>query len=309
MWLQRFTKFVLEKRWQAFLLTFLITIIPIIIHLPVIGTLGILIAGFVTLRKGMVEGAVFTAAATLPILLVLYNNATHGPILWIVVCVPIISNILTYIFAEMLRRNNSWAAIMQIAALAGVLFISIIHMIYPNIATWWGLQLQDYYQQVVHASNLLKGNLTDAQLEAISNTKQFATGMFCAGALFNAFLQLMVVRWWEASIFNPGLLGKELRRIRLSHLAGYLYIASIIFGYIGNDVVLDVLPVSCLLFGVAGLSVVHYMFRQMHSPISWFWLLITYATLFFSLPLSIMLINLIALFDIWFDVRKKFTKI
>ena len=31
----------------------------------------------------------------------------------------------------------------QIAALVGVLVISVIHLAYPQVADWWGVQLQD----------------------------------------------------------------------------------------------------------------------------------------------------------------------
>ena len=58
--LHRLTAYLLKHRWQALALTFVCTFIP------VLGTLSILLAALVTLRKGVIEGAAFTLAAVLP---------------------------------------------------------------------------------------------------------------------------------------------------------------------------------------------------------------------------------------------------
>ena len=55
-------------------------------------------------------------------------------------------------------------------------------------------------------------------------------------------------------IYNPGSLRKELHRIRLSQLAGLLFLISMVFSYLGNSVVLDIMPVLYMLFCAAGLS-------------------------------------------------------
>src|SRR5690606_19843174 len=84
-----------------------------------------------------------------------------------------------------------------------------------------------------------KSAATDSQLETINVTKQFATGFMVMGILFNAILQLMVAAWWQASVFHPGSLKKQLHRIRLSQLAGLLFILSLVLSYLGNSVVID----------------------------------------------------------------------
>jgi hypothetical protein len=307
MWLQRFTNYLLRHRWKAIALTFAITFVPII------GIVGILIAALITLLQGVVFGAIFTAAATLPFIISFYISGTQGAalplVVWAAVGVAVLSNVLTWAFAVMLRRQASWSVILQIAALLGVLVISLVHLAYPGVTEWWATQLQSYYAQAQAVTGMLKNptpGSSSMQIEAINATKQYATGLIVGAVLFNAILQLMVARWWQAIVFNPGSLHKELRDIRLSQLAGVLFVASLVFCYLGNSVVLDIMPVLYMLFGAAALSLIHYLFGLMKSPTRLFWLSGLYIILIFSLPMSIVLIAMIALADIWLDLRKRF---
>lgn len=312
MWLQRVTNYLLKHRLRALALTFFIALISTV--LPVFGIISISIAALITLVRNAVEGAVFTAAATLPYLLSFFiSDRINLPVvIWAGIGVAVISNILTYVFAIMLRRKTSWSQLIQIGALFGVLVISVIHLADPDIADWWANQLQSFYPQASNALNLI----TDASssknqqlmLETINITKQYATGLMIAMVLFNAVLQLIVARWWQAVIFAPGSLRKELHNIRLSQLAGILFVLSMGLAYWGNSVVLDIMPILYLLFAMAGLSLIHYSFGLIYSSTRWFWLAVLYITLIFSMPMSILFIAILGLLDIWLDLRKRLKK-
>src|SRR5690606_1455052 len=97
MWLERITSYLLRHRYRAIALTFVVTFIPWI------GILGILIAALVTLCKGVVEGAIFTLAASLPYIIVFLfsgnDPSTFPLVLWAIMGVAVLSNVLTWIFA------------------------------------------------------------------------------------------------------------------------------------------------------------------------------------------------------------------
>lgn len=310
MWLEQVTHYILAHRWRALALTFAITFIP------VFSIFGILIAALMTLVRGVVEGAIFAVAATIPYIITFLLSDMHGNVspplaLWAAVGVAVLSNVLTWVFAVMFKRDASWSLILQVAALFGVLMISVIHLAYPEVADWWGLQLHSYYSQAVGAikSATTVSPANDAQLEAISNTKQYATGLMMSAILFNALLQLVVARWWQVVVFKTGNLRGELHRIRLSQLAGILFLFSLVFSYLGNPVVLDIMPILYLLFGVAGLSLVHYLFGVVNAPSKWFWLAVLYLLLIFAMPLSFFFLAILAVTDIWLDVRKRVKKV
>jgi len=309
---QRFTKYMLEHRLEAVLLTFGFTFIP------VLGVLGILFAALVTLRKGPAEGAIVTVAATMPYVFS-FMLASHDPnalpiVLWTAVMVAVVSNILTWVFASMLAWQLSWSRILQIAALIGVLVISVIHLQFANIADWWSAQLTSYYTQASKAmsevlNETANGGPSDAQLESIKMTKYYISGMIGSAILLNAVLQLVVARWWQSILYAPGVLRRELHHIRLSKMAGILFMVGIILSYIGNNsVVLDIMPIAYLLFAGAGLSLIHFFFGKMVSPTRWFWISLLYVAIIFAMPLSVVIVAMMALFDVWFDLRKRFGK-
>src|SRR5579863_6741690 len=99
--LQRFTNYLLAHQWQALLLVFAITFVPFI------GMLGILIAALFTLRKGVLEGALLTLAATLPYIISFFISSDHSTasiVIWAAIGVAVLSNVLTWAFAVMLYK-------------------------------------------------------------------------------------------------------------------------------------------------------------------------------------------------------------
>lgn len=307
MWLQRLTNYLLAHRWQTIGLAFVLT------FLPIIGILGVLVAALVTLRKGIFDGALLTLAVILPYFISFFISETSFvQMMWAGIGIAVLSNLITYAFAVMLYRKCSWSMILQVAALVGVLGISVIHLIFPNVAEWWGGQLQIFYTQAQAVTGALKAqgvSQPDLPMEAINATKQYATGFIIAGILFNGILQLIIGAWWQAVVYNPGSLKKALHNIRLSRLASILFALSLLLAYLGNSVVLDIMPVLYVLFGAAGLSLLHYMFGLMTPSAGWFWLTVFYILLIFSLPVSVIFVAMLALADAWIDLRLRFKKV
>jgi len=304
MWLQRLTSYLLEHRFRALLWVFFGTFVP------VIGVFGIVIAGLVTLCKGAYQGILLTLAATLPYVMSVYFSgdlqAGQPLFLWVAVAVAVISNLLTWVFAVMLRGHMSWSQILQVAALLGGLVVSVFHLLNPNVTDWWALQLSTYFTEVHNMTGALKSQaaLSDGQAQVIDNVKYYATGLIAVAVLLNSVLQVVMARWWQTIIFYPGKLRRELYSIRLSYLASILFVAGVLLSYWGNIVVLDIMPVLYALFAVAGLSLLHALFYQGKRQ-GWFVMILLYLGLIWLFPLSVILISAVAFLDSWFDFRKR----
>ncbi|HVE44943.1 MAG TPA: hypothetical protein VNC84_07450 [Gammaproteobacteria bacterium] len=316
MWLLKVTNFILLHRKKALAMTFGIT------FLPVLGALGILIAAFVTLIKGPKEGALFSLAAIAPYLISFAfsggGEASTPLVLWAALGVAVVSNLLTWVFAVMLYKRASWSMVVQTAALLGVLFVSVVHLINPKVESWWNTELQRYYEAAKEIETVTdKTAAVDnqiAQSEAIKISSHYATGFMSAAVLINALLQLAVARWWQSVAFKPGSFRQEMHNIRLSRLAGLLFGVSLTLAYWDNlsywdnSVVLDMMPILYALFTVAGLSLIHFLFGLKKLSVSWFFLSIVYITLAFLLPGSVIFVSMIALIDIPIDVRARLQK-
>lgn len=282
---------------------------------PLLGLIGILIAAFVTLVAGAVWGGIFTIAATLPYLITFYVTYTQphdAAVLFPLsfgVGFAVLTNVLTWALALVLKWEKNWSILLQLTALFGVLVVSIIHLIYPEVATFWGETLTTSYQYAHHTLITFQPepqNDLKQTTEAIQLFKYIATGIFVVCMLGNAIIQLIVASWWQNAVFKTANLQKALHHIRLTPLAGGLFIICLVFFYLGNPLVLDILPIPTVLFAAAGLSLIHYMAGLARSSLSWFLLAVFYVTLFGFMPRSTILIFLLALLgfaDIWLDVR------
>lgn len=310
MLLKRLTDYLLRHHQLALLSTFLVT------FLPVVGVLGMVYAGFVTLIYGAVTGGIFTLAATVPFvisfILVKSNPAFPALVMWVAYAFPVLINALIWVFAVMLARRMTWSELMQCAALLGGLTISVLHLVYPDVTTWCWEHIRTFFlqtQQMAAMSKQAVATLDPQHMQVLNLMKDSALGIIVVLILLTAITQLIVSAWWQAVCFNPGQLRRDLHQIRLSTLAGYLFAAAILLSYFGNRVISDIMPVLYLLFAAAGLSVVHYFAATWQTSKAWLWLLVFYVVVFFTMPISLKILSIIALIDTWADLRQRLKKV
>lgn len=298
--LKRCTDFILQSRLQAMGVAFLCA------YIPLLGSLGIIIAGLVTLRRGALEGLCVAIAASLPYAIKLYTVSTSQSDMIIVeLLLNIASNGLVWLFAVMLRRYNNWGMLLEHSILLGIIIVGFVHLFYPEVQVWWNKQLTIYATKTAAVMSGVSNAspLDPRQANVIKLVTSYATGLFVVSILFNVMLQLVLARWWQAVMFNPGGLRSELRQIRLSHVMGVLFIVAFVLAWLGSSTVMDMMPLLFAAFGAAGLSFMHYYLATVKNTLAW--LVILYLLLIWIFPLSVMLLAVIALFDVWMDLRNR----
>ncbi len=302
MFLRRFTQLVLQNRLLAMGIAFVLTFIPWL------GTISVLIAGLVTLRKGAVEGGLVFIAATAPYLFYFTHLADLEQTTIIFLCVVLASNLLTWIFAVLLREYSNWNFVLELTIFIGIVFISGVHIFNPDIQVWWQAEIMAYFK-AFSVKDLFGGTGISpkdmqTQMAAFANHYAvYATGFAAAGVFFNSLLQLLLARWWQAAMFNPGGLRKELHQIRLSHIAGIVFIIGVIFSYFGNKLSLDIIPVMYMIFCAAGLSLLHCV--VVVTNMAWLLLAFVYLGLILVPQLGFMVVAFVGLLDTWLDFRKR----
>ncbi len=298
--LRRVTDFILQNRLQAMAVAFVVA------YIPLLGSTSILIAGLVTLRKGAIEGALVFCAATIPALLGYYTTSTptqQAGMALMAVGIVILSNILVWLLAVLLRCYNNWSLLLNFSLLLAFITVIIVHSIYPDIQHWWGMQLTAYLTRATAMLSGLPETDMKTQLQAINTIKPYATGLIAVSLLLNALLQVALSRWWQATLFNAGELRKELYSIRLNYTMGGLFILVLLASFWHNPTVTDVQPVFYGFFCVAGLSLAHSLLAS--AKYSGFWLLLVYVATLLLLPESVMFIALISLLDVLFNFRQR----
>lgn len=304
--LRRFTDFILRGRTQAMGVAFVLA------YIPYLGSISILVAGLVTLRRGALDGFLTFFAATLPYVLHFLMAHTAADALTefanVAMIALIVSNGLMWLYAVMLRRYSNWGFVLDLSAVLGIVFVLVIHLINPDIQQWWADQLTDYFKKTTEmVTNLNQDKvtaLTEAQAQVVLALKGYATGLLVSSVILNVLLQLGIARWWQAVMFNPGGLRPELYQIRLSHAVGVIFIIVCGLSYWLGGTLSDMVPVLYGLFCVAGLSLIHNLLSRVKG--GWFWIGLVYLLTIVLFPMSLGIISVLALIDIWSNFRKRF---
>jgi hypothetical protein len=256
----------------------------------------------VTLRRGAAEGAWLMALAGLgAVALTGLALGTPWPMLEVLpACwLPL------WLLALVLRATVSLARTFQVAALLGLLGVAGFYLALGDPAVWWGGVLGQWERTLMSLAP--PGQPADqATLEQLlALLRQWAPylpGQAVGAALLFVLAGLLLGRWQQALLFNPGGFRPEVHQLRLGRPLAALTLA--LFGaalLTGWPPLSNAALVLSLLYTVQGVALVHAMaFKRRLSPA---WLLLFYLLLLVP-PLSQGVMAL-GVADAWADFRNR----
>ena len=266
-------EFVMSGRKQAIMAVIFLGLIPLV------NLLNPVVVGLMVLRKGVLEVAIIFAWAILPI----------GA--WAIVgdIAPLIMLFGISGLAWLLRETESWETTL-LATIAIGLSVEIYLRLQPAV-------LDGLFQQLELL--LVTNNLQGIQLEDLRESIGSFIGV---GYMFLAIVLLILARWMQATLFNPGGFQKEFHQLRIGQkmalgLAGLMLLGSYQLLIPQSWVFYLILP---LLF--SGIALMHAV--VVNKKLSSLWLVAFYALLIVS-PTVLLLIVLLALIDSWYDFRSR----
>ncbi len=244
---------------------------------------GAAAAALVTLRKGMTEGAFVVFWALLPAIAVLSYGQDVGPL-----CMLLVSAVA----AEVLRSSRSWPLALCAAVVGGLVSALILYH-----------SAQDYLAGILAT---VQPMLDQLQTQSRGQLPQILTGDIAAvigsSTVLWSGLALMLARWWQALLYNPGGFREEMWSLRLPAVVTVVLVAAmLLFSQAGE--VYRFWGVMCLLpLIAAGLSLVHGLVGRL--ALGRVWLVVFYIALLLFGPLWAVLI-LAAIVDSWIDIRRR----
>ncbi len=268
-------KFVMKGRKQAIIAVLLPGLIPIV------NLLSPVIVGLVMLRKGMQEALHILIWAILP----LGGWAIAGD------PVPLIMLLGITGLAGLLRASGSWEFTL-LAAIAVGLGVEVYLRLQPAVLDLIFSQMQPYFSD---------NNIQGEQQIALRDILPSIMG---AVYMFLSLLLLMLSRWMQAALFNPGGFQKEFHLLRVKQKVALLLVALIM---LANFEIL--IPPGWMLYLIlplmfSGFALAHAVVAA--KKLSSLWLAALYALI--MLPLIADLVVLIALLDSWYDFRSRLQK-
>jgi hypothetical protein len=264
---------------------------------PPLSLLAGAVVGLVALRVG--SGAALTVAAFAALLLgvVLLLTGVHpfaGILGGLAQWLPVIA------LAQVLRATVSWRITLAAGSLVAGSVVFLLHLVVPNLEAQWirlGLDLLQPF--------LLANALDVQQVTAVlTQMAPYLTGLLAGMFLLGQWLSLLLARYWQALLYNPGAFGTEFRQLQLGHVLGVATGLLALAGYgLGLALALQLAFLLAIAFFLQGLAIAHALRHDFQ--LSAFWLTGLYVLLFFALPQLFLLLTLLGIIDSVVHLRRR----
>ncbi len=290
--------YVVRGRLQATLVAAVSALLALI--LPPLACFSGAAVALVTLRMGLQEGLLLTLAALLVIGGVGWPLLSPEPFnaAFVAILLPSV-----LVMAVSLRRTARPARSVILATLMVTAAVLTFHLGTDDVVGWWYAKLQEsvseFLPQLAETERL-------QLMESLKNIAPMMTAGAAAALSISLIASLMLGRWWQAVLYNPGGFGEEFGRFSLGKAAALVLVLSIALLPLTELKLLyqDIFVVLLVPFAVQGLAIVHVLVRQRLANSGW--LVALYVLLIVAMGQMILLLAFIGAMDNWFDFRRFF---
>lgn len=294
--MQTLASFIMKGRLQAILVAATTAMLGLL--LPPMILISSAAIGLVTLRQGPKEGLTIFLGAVVGV----------AGLAWVTLNAPIsalafvpVAWLPLWIVAAVLWLTVSLPLALQAITLYGAIVVTLFHVVLPDPVVWW----RDVLEQLAPALQAAHvGSNTTTTSNLIDALAPVMTGVTGSSLVMTSILALLLARWWQSVLYNPGGFAKEFYQFKLGRVNTLVAIAifalAVLPGYgLFNDLsVLIFVP-----FMFQGLALIHALANK--KRLHWVWLLALYVLLLFLLPQLVTLLALIGLSDNWIDFRRR----
>lgn len=278
--------FIMRGRMQATLVVAISAVMPLLFWL------GAAAGSLVLLRRGFQDAKSVLALGLLPALAWWLLGSDHDPRALLVL-------LGSATLAQVLRSSESWIRVLLVSIALGLVYAVVLGAVFrPHIEVMsQGLSkvlpmaLGDFYQQMPVEER--------ARLDALMPL--LLTGMIAAMLQIVSLSCLILGRYWQAMLYNPGGFGREFRTVRIPRGLALMLLACMVVGpNIGNQLAM-LTPLCSVPLAFAGLALIHALVAEKH--LARFWLVGLYVTLLVLINLIYPLLVVLAIVDSLIDFR------
>lgn len=258
--------------------------------LPLLYWLGAAAGCLVLLRRGLKDALGVLALGLLPAL-----------IWWLQLGDPRVLLVLlgSSSLALVLRASESWVRTLLVSVALGLVYSVMlgaafrpqIEVLAQEIVKILPLALGDLYQQLT----------VDERARFASLIAPVLTGLIAALLQVVSVLSLILGRYWQALLYNPGGFGREFRSIRIPAGPAMLLLACMVVGPNFGPQMALLAPICSVPLVFAGLALIHGLVAR--KRLAKFWLVGLYVTLLLFMQLIYPLLVVLAIVDSLIDFR------
>jgi len=272
-------QFILKGRTQAIVVAVLAALLPLLFWISAAAV------SLVTLRKGATKGGFILVWALLPAIM----WARQGDFS------PIIVIIGSYLLAVVLRSSVSWQRVIQVALFLTLLAGFLQQQFNGEVLAQVVQGVQNLMMQSPQTKNSLSGEsqwLLQATL-GVFDTLHFAMMLS----------SVLLARWWQSKLYNPGGLQLEFHQLRFSPIFTLALLALTVAATSSGGEFIRWVPIMVAPLVIAGLALAHGSVAKRSLGRSW--LVALYIATFVLGPYVITMLVFFAAIDTFVDIRNK----
>lgn len=206
--------------------------------------------------------------------------------------------------ALLLRLTVSLPLTLQGGALLGVVAVVATYLAVGDVASFWQSALDAGFGPLLESA--AAGPEVQALRDLLLAWAPRFTGLLASAALFSVVVSLLLARWWQSLLYNPGGFRVEFHGLRLDRRLGLALVLLLAAGGFGggplSGFAADLAMPLLMAFALAGIGLVHALAARAQN--SAFWLVGFYVLLVVLQPLAL-LVALAAVADSWLDIRRR----
>jgi hypothetical protein len=255
--------------------------------------------GLVTMRKGAREGLLILTAS-----IVLFVSVSLVTVQTLKADLMVLSVLWlgTWVVAQVYRTMSTPAWMINGVGLIGIASVIGFYLVVADPAGFWLVMLDHYLRPVFVQQQLLSSSAELDQL--LKMLAGVLTGGLAALVCVVLIVSLLLARWWQAMLYNPGGFRREFHALRLGKGTATVLIALLIVSLIGKFAIsTDMATVLWLLYFFQGMAVIHSLIGMAGMSIGW---LVSLYLLIALVPnYASPVISGLGLVDTWFDFRRR----
>lgn len=197
--------------------------------------------------------------------------------------------------ALMLRAGQSWVRVLLGSIAVGLVFSVVLGAVFREPIAELATQLQKLMPQMLDGAYQQFSVEERARLESL--IAPVLTGLMAALLQLVSVLCLMLGRYWQALLYNPGGFGSEFRALRLPPMLAFGLLTAMLLGPNFGVELAMLTPLCSVPLAFAGLALMHGL------GLSRFWLVGLYVLMLLQLQLIYPLLVALAIVDSLIDFR------
>ncbi|WP_407313062.1 hypothetical protein [Pseudomonas sp. nanlin1] len=201
--------------------------------------------------------------------------------------------------AALLRAGWSWNRVLLSSIALGLVYAVVLGAVFREPIEAMALELNKLLPQML--DGLYQQLSVDERARLAGLIAPVLSGLIAALLQVISVLALMLGRYWQASLYNPGGFGSEFRAVRLPLAAALSLLACMLIGPNFGTGLAVLTPLCSVPLVFAGLALMHGLVKE--GRLGRFWLVGMYVTLVLFMQLIYPLLVVLAIVDSLIDFR------